>query len=150
MKLGKPRLVRRGDAAVEQHADVDGRLASPIGKHPNTVAMLAPKPAKIFQYRRRHGHEPFLVAFADDPQQPPGTIDRFDLEPGRFADTQPACIDQAKAAFVGRIAHGRQKTTGFGITERLGQALLPGHLDLFLVNSGQGRFKVSRNRNCTP
>jgi hypothetical protein len=93
--------------------------------------------------RLGHGHDPFLVALADDPQEAAGLVDGRDGESGGLADPQAAAIDQAETAAVDRIADAVKNAPDLGMGKSLRQALLLRRPNLFL-NSPQPLPNVSR------
>ena len=140
--------LRRRDGVGESPAqDIggDGTSVPAVGEQPLPVAMPGrlPHPAQALMHRARHRNHPFLVAFADHPQQAAGLVDGGDRKGGGLADPQAAGIDQAKAAAVNGIADGAENALHLGMGKRLRQPSLPGKPDLFL-NSDQSTPSVCR------
>src|SRR6201985_3064645 len=90
-----------------------------------------------------HGHDPFLVALADDAQDATGLVDSGDGKSSGLADPQAAAVNQAETAAVYRIADRGENAPHFGMGKRLRQPPLLGKPDLFL-NSAQSRPSVFR------
>lgn len=122
-------------------AERAGSLA--VWKEPAGIAVRLPHLAQTVMDRPRQRHEAFLVALAEDPQEPADFGDGGDFECGGLADPQAAGIDQSKAGLVDRIADVAEDTLDLGMREGLRQPLLLGQSDLFL-NSGQSRPSVCR------
>ncbi len=120
------------------------RAGSPaVWKEPARIAVRLPHLAQTVMDRPRQRHEAFLVALAEDPQEPVDFVDGGDFECGSLADPQAAGIDQGKAGLVDRIADVAEDPLDLGMREGLRQPLLLGQSDLFL-NSGQSRPSVCR------
>jgi hypothetical protein len=90
-----------------------------------------------------HGHDPFLVAFADDAQGAAGLVDGGDGKRGGLADPQAAAVDQAETAAMDRVADSGENPPNLGMGKGLRQPLLLGQSDLFL-NSAQSLSSVFR------
>lgn len=107
------------------------------------MILRLPHPAKTLVHRSRHWNDPFLVAFADNPQQAAGLVDGVDWKSGGLADSQAAGIHQAKTTAVNRVVDGTENALHLAMRERLQQPLLLGEPDLFL-NSTQSTHSVFR------
>ena len=112
----------------------DGTGSPAIGEEPARIAVVLglPHPPQAFVHLLGHGHDPFLVALADDAQDATGLVDGGDGKSSGLADPQAAGIDQGKAGLVDRIADIAENTLDLGMRESLRQPLLLGQSDLFL------------------
>src|SRR5258708_7843010 len=102
-----------------------------------------PHPPQAFVHLLGHGHDPFLVALADDAQDATGLVDGGDGKSSGLADPQAAAVNQAETAAVYRIADRGENAPHFGMGKPLRQPPLLGKPDLFL-NSAQSWPSVFR------
>jgi len=113
-------------------------------EEPARVAVCSPEAAQIVKNRLWQRHPPFLVAFADDAQDPVGTINRRDLQGRGLADAQATGVHDGQARLVDRVLYAVQQSADLSVRQDDGQALLPGRANLFFQNSGQSRSNVRR------
>ena len=99
------------------------------------VVLGLPHPPQAFVHPLGHGHDPFLVALADDAQDATGLVDGGDGKSSGLADPQAAAVNQAETAAVDRVADAAQNASHLGMGKRLRQALLLGEPDLFLKSA---------------
>jgi len=123
----------------------DGTGSPAIGEEPARIAVVLglPHPPQAFVHLLGHGHDPFLVALADDAQDATGLVDGGDGKSSGLADPQAAAVNQAETAAVYRIADRGENAPHFGMGKRLRQPPLLGKPDLFL-NSAQSWPSVFR------
>lgn len=69
-----------------QRVAADWPVAVPVGAQPSRVTMHLPKAAQLVEDRLRQRHSPFLVALANDADQPVGAIDCGHFECRSLAD----------------------------------------------------------------
>lgn len=131
------RLHRLGEG-VAQDMGGDGTGSPAVGKQPSPVTVILglPHPPQALVDLLGHGHNPFLIALADDTQNATGLVDRGDGKCGGLADPQAAAIDQAETTAVNGVADSVENAPNLGMGKGLWQALLLGEPDLFL-NSAQ-------------
>ena len=115
-----------------------------IGEEPARVAVCSPEAAQVVKNRLWQRHPPFLVAFADDAQDPVGTVNRRDLQGRGLADAQATGVHDGQARLVDRVLYAVQQSADLSVRQDDGQALLPGRPNLFFQNSGQSRSSVRR------
>jgi len=115
-----------------------------IGEEPARVAVCSPEGAQVVKNRLWQRHPPFLIAFADDAQDPVGTINRRDLQGRSLADAQATGVHDGQTRLVDRVLYAVQQSADLGVRQDNRQAFLPGRPNLFFQNSGQSRSSVRR------
>ena len=123
----------------------EGTGSPAIGEEPAPIAVVVglPHPPQAVVHLLGHGHDPFLVALADDAQDAIGLVDGGDGKSSGLADPQAAAVNQAETAAVYGIADRGENAPHFGMGKRLRQPPLLGKPDLFL-NSAQSWPSVFR------
>jgi hypothetical protein len=121
--------------------------ADAVGEEPQAVLVGFPDLAKHGQRRLGQGQGPFLVAFADDPQEHLLGIDGGNGQFNAFAEPQTAGVDEGEAAAVDRLTDGGNQAAAVLVTAQVGKALAKGQADFFWVNSGQWQARVLTKKN---
>src|SRR6185295_2134918 len=82
-----------------QRLAADRSVAGPAGAQPARVVMCLPEAVQLVEDRLRQRHAAFLVALADDADQPVDAVDRRDLECRSLTDAQTARIHEQQSGF---------------------------------------------------
>ena len=89
-----------GPKGAAQHLLVNRLGPAMIGEEPARVAVCSPEAAQVVKNRLWQRHPPFLVAFADDAQDPVGTVDCPNLQGRGLADAQATGVHDSQKLFV--------------------------------------------------
>ena len=112
--------------------------------------MHLPQAAQLVEDRLRQRHSTFLVALANDADQPVDAIDCGHFECRSLADAQAACIHEQKGRSRDRLPYTAEDCASFRVRWHIGQTLALGRTDSFFENSDHSRSSVWAKKKRMP